>query len=74
MRGSGLFVGVELVTDAVIEHLKSLGLQRFVRTKEEPNKEAMLAEPDAVRGVAGITLNTGVEDFTITPFQVQVQP
>lgn len=60
--------------EAVIENLKRLGLQRFVRVKEEPNKDAMLNEPDAVRGVAGITINTGIEDFTITPFEVEVQP
>ena len=60
--------------EAVIETLKRLGLQRFVRVKEEPNKEAMLNEPDVVRGVAGISINTGVEDFTITPFEVEVQP
>lgn len=60
--------------EAVIERLKGLDLVRFVRTKEEPNKEAMLAELDAVRGIAGITVNKGVEDFTITPFEVEVQP
>lgn len=59
--------------EAVLENLKSLGLQRFVRVKEEPNKEAMLNEPDAVRGVSGISINTGIEDFTITPFEVEVQ-
>lgn len=59
--------------EAVIANLKRLGLERFVRVKEEPNKEAMLIEPNAVRGVAGITINTGVEDFTITPFEVELQ-
>lgn len=58
--------------DAVVETLKRLGLGRFVRTKEEVNKEAMLNEPDAVRGVAGVTLVTGVEDFVITPFEAEV--
>lgn len=54
--------------EAVIEMLKRLGLTRFVRTKEEINKDAILNEPDEVRGVAGITLVTGVEQFVITPF------
>lgn len=58
--------------DAVIETLKRMGLGRFVRTKEEINKDAMLTEPAAVRGIAGITLNTGLEDFSITPFSVEV--
>lgn len=55
--------------DAVIETLQRLGLSAFVRTKQEVNKDAILNEPDAVKGVAGITVVTGVEDFVITPFQ-----
>lgn len=55
--------------DAVIETLKRLGLAKFIRTKEEVNKEAILNEPDEVRGVAGITVVTGVEDFAIEPFE-----
>ena len=58
--------------DAVIEALKGFGLGKFVRTKEEINKEAILNEPDAVKGVAGITVVTGVEDFVITPFEQEV--
>ena len=59
--------------EAVIETLKKLGLGRFVRGREEVNKEAILNEPDAVRGIAGITLVTGVEDFVITPFEQEVE-
>lgn len=59
--------------DAVMETLQRMGLGRFIRTKNEVNKEAMLNEPDAVRGIAGITLVTGVEDFSITPFSVEVE-
>lgn len=55
--------------EAVMETLLRMGLGRFVRTKYEPNKEAMLNEPDAVRGIAGISIVTGVEDFVITPFE-----
>lgn len=58
--------------DSVIENLKGFGLGRFVRTKEEINKEAILNEPDAVKGVSGITVVTGVEDFVITPFEQEV--
>lgn len=58
--------------ESVIEALKGFGLSRFVRTKEEINKEAILNEPDAVKGVAGITVVTGVEDFVITPFEQEV--
>jgi phage host-nuclease inhibitor protein Gam len=57
----------------VLETLERMGLQRFIRTKQEPNKEAMLNEPDAVRGIAGISVVTGVEDFVITPFEAEVE-
>ncbi|WP_026600507.1 host-nuclease inhibitor Gam family protein [Methylomonas sp. 11b] len=58
--------------DKVLETLKVLKLDRFVRTKEEPNKDAMLAEPKAVSGIAGITIVKGVEDFAVTPFEQEV--
>lgn len=58
-------------SEVVLETLARLGLSRFIRTKEEVNKDAILDEPDAVRGVAGITVVTGVEDFVITPFEQQ---
>lgn len=62
--------------EQVIERLLRAGLERFVRTRQEVNKEAVLAEPDAVRGIAGITIASGVEDFIITPAELsaQVQP
>lgn len=56
--------------EAVLSALAELGLGRFIRVKEEVNKDAILAEPDAVRGVPGITVVTGVEDFVIVPFEI----
>ncbi|WAR43610.1 host-nuclease inhibitor Gam family protein [Methylomonas rapida] len=58
--------------DKVLETLKALKLERFIRTKEEPNKEAMLADPKTVQGIAGITINSGVEDFAVVPFEQEV--
>lgn len=58
--------------DTVMENLKRLDLGRFIRVKEEINKDAILNEPDAVRGLPGINIVTGVEDFSINPFQVDV--
>lgn len=58
--------------DKVLETLKALKLDRFIRTKEEPNKEAMLADPKTVQGIAGITINSGVEDFAVVPFEQEV--
>lgn len=55
--------------DSVMETLRRLGLKRFIRVKEEINKEAILNEPGAVAGVAGITVKSGVEDFAIIPFE-----
>lgn len=55
--------------DAVMETLERLGLQRFIRTKQEINKEAILNEPGAVAGVAGITVKSGIEDFSVIPFE-----
>lgn len=58
--------------DSVIENLKTRGLVRFIRTKEEVNKEAMLNEPDIAGTVAGVTIKTGIEDFVITPFEQDI--
>lgn len=55
--------------EAVVAVLKRLGLGRFVRVKEEVNKEAVLAEPAAVAEVPGLVVNTGVEDFVVSPFE-----
>ncbi len=57
--------------DAVVDMLRRLKLDRFVRTKEEVNKEAILNEPEAVRGVAGISIQQG-EDFIVTPFESEL--
>lgn len=59
--------------DGVLDTLLRMGLGRFVRVKNEPNKEAMLNEPDAVRGIAGISIKSGVEDFIVTPFEAQAE-
>lgn len=57
---------------SLIERLKGLGLQRFVRTKEEPNKEAMLAEAAVARGVPGIKIGSEGEDFYVEPFAAEL--
>ena len=58
--------------ETVVENLKRLGLERFVRTREEPNKEAILAEPESVKGVAGITITQG-ELFIAKPFESEIE-
>lgn len=60
--------GVEAVTDS----LKRLGLGRFLRSKEEISKEAILADPDAVRHVAGISIQQ-TEEFVVEPFETKLE-
>lgn len=55
--------------DSVLQNLRIHGLERFIRIKEEINKEAILNEKSAVAGIAGIKVISGVEDFVITPFE-----
>lgn len=59
--------------ESVIDLLKRMALGRFVRTREQVNKEAILNEPEAIAGVPGIKVVSGVEDFVITPFEVETE-
>jgi len=57
--------------EAVLDALRRLGLGRFIREKEEVNKEAILNEPEAVAHVPGIAISQG-EDFVIAPFEADL--
>lgn len=57
--------------EAVLEALRTLGLHRFIRNKEEINKEAMLNEPEIAATVSGVSIKSGLEDFVIKPFEQQ---
>ncbi len=59
--------------DTVIEALKRLGLTRFLRVKEEINKEAMLVEAEVAITVSGITIGSGGEDFIVKPFETELE-
>lgn len=59
--------------DTVLETLHKLGLGRFVRMKEEIDKQAVLADPKPVSNIPGLSIVSGVEDFVVTPFEVEVQ-
>lgn len=54
--------------ETVLQALYNAGLSRFIRVKEEPNKEAILAEPEAVAGIPGISFSQS-EEFVIVPFE-----
>lgn len=58
--------------DNVLTYLKQAGLERFIRTKEEVNKEAILTEPEAVQHIKGITISQK-EDFVIVPFETELE-
>lgn len=58
--------------EAVIEACKRLGLQRFVRTKEEISKEAMQAEADVARTIPGVAIGSEGEAFVVEPFEVEL--
>lgn len=62
VRGAGM----------VVEALKRLGLNRFVRVKEEIDKAAILADPQAVQDVKGLQVSQG-EDFVIVPFATELE-
>ena len=55
--------------ESVLDTLARMGMSRFIRTKSEVNKEAILNDPEAVRGIAGLTVVSGVEDFIVVPFE-----
>ena len=56
----------------VIETLKKLGLKQFIRTKEELDKTAILAEPAGISGIKGLSISAG-EDFVIKPFASELE-
>ncbi|MDR1310634.1 MAG: host-nuclease inhibitor Gam family protein [Burkholderiaceae bacterium] len=58
--------------EGILEALKRMKLTRFIRSKEEINKEAMLNEPNVVSSIPGVKVVPGVEDFIIQPFEQDV--
>ena len=53
--------------EAILDWLVAREAQKFIRTKTEVNKEAMLADPEAARLVPGVTIASGGEDFVVEP-------
>jgi phage host-nuclease inhibitor protein Gam len=65
-------VRLTAAADVVIKALKALGLSRFIRTKEELDREAVLKEPAAVEAVRGISISQR-EDFVVTPDETKLE-
>ncbi len=59
--------------EKVLETLRRLGLERFLRQKIEVDKEHVLRDPAAVAGVRGIAVVTGVEDFVARPYESEIE-
>lgn len=57
--------------EQIIEDCHQLGLTRFLRTTEDINKEAMLAEQDVAETLKGVSI-TQAEDFVITPYETEL--
>jgi phage host-nuclease inhibitor protein Gam len=57
---------------AVIQALLRADLGHLVRTKEEVNREAVLDDPEAVKGIAGIKIRQR-EEFVAKPFETQIE-
>jgi len=58
--------------EAVLEACARMGFARFVRTKSEINKEAMLAEAAIARTIPGVSIKSGGEDFVAEPFEAEL--
>jgi phage host-nuclease inhibitor protein Gam len=57
--------------ESVLDNLRRLGLVRFIRTREEVNKEACLNEPQLATTVPGISISQG-EYFFVVPFEAEL--
>jgi len=58
--------------EAVMGYLKQCGLDRFLRTKQEVDKEALLREPDTAKAIPGVTVSQR-EDFVVVPHESQIE-
>nr|WP_298095853.1 host-nuclease inhibitor Gam family protein [uncultured Shinella sp.] len=57
--------------EAVIAACKKVGFSQFVRIKEEVNKDAMLADAEKARLIAGVTIKSAGEEFVIEPAELE---
>ncbi len=58
--------------ESILESLKALKLKRFIRTKEEVDKEAMLKEPETAKTVKGVSISQH-EEFVAKPAVLEVE-
>lgn len=59
--------------DAVIEAIKAAGLKKkFLRIKEEVNKDAMLEDRATAGAIKGVTIGSDGEDFIVEPHETEL--
>lgn len=56
----------------VLENLKRLNLYRFIKIKEEPDKEAMLREPEIAKKISGVSIIQR-EQFVVKPATIEIE-
>ncbi|MBL8396635.1 MAG: host-nuclease inhibitor Gam family protein [Candidatus Accumulibacter sp.] len=56
-------------TESALKRLRQIDAKRFIRTKEEINRQAILDHPEILTRVPELSITQG-EDFVITPFDV----
>lgn len=59
--------------DLAIFNLKAAGLEQFIRTKEEIAKDMIKSDPDAIKGIKGISIKKGEEFFYVKPFETNLE-
>jgi len=59
--------------DEILEALKRARLKRFIRIKEEIDRGAILADPKAASKINGISIEKGIENFLIAPFEQELE-
>lgn len=59
--------------EKALEWLKASKLLRFIRTKEEIDKDGILKEPGAVRESPYISVGSAGEEFTVKPFETELE-
>jgi len=60
--------------DAVIEAIKAARMgKKFLRVREDINKEAMLEDRATAAALAGVTIGSDGEDFLVEPFETELK-
>lgn len=57
--------------ETIIEQIRKLGFLTFLNEKTEINKNAMLADPEKARLIAGVSISSEGEDFVVEPAELE---